>query len=276
MLRLFGVRDAADPGLGRLDAAGARHLRARRVAPGEPIVLVLGPATEYEAVVERIAPGDATCRIGAARPASAADPDAPVVLCVGLGEPTRLDLVVEKATELGATAIAPFRARRSQRAAVPESRVERWRRIALAACEQCGRTTPPTLEVGWGFEDVLACVAESARALVFVAPRGDVDGRGSDQPPADLASATTTSPERVPREATVALASTPARGTVLVIGPEGGLDEQEVAALLAAGARPADLGPRTLRFETAAIAALARFAAPGRPATIGVRGGPLE
>lgn len=287
-VRLFGVLDPGDPSIGRLDAAAARHLRARRVAPGDAVVLVLGPGVECDATVLRFESGGATCRVGATRPARAADPGASTWLCVGLADPARLDLVVEKATELGASAIAVFRARRSQLAAVTESRVERWRRIARSACEQCGRTVPPAIEVGWDLQEVVDLVAGSARALVFVAPREETPGareHGAD--PADEADATGSRTGRThsagtsaPDAAEGAAAPPPRHGNgaaiVLVVGPEGGLDAGEVSALVDAGARETSLGPRVLRFETAAIAALARHAPWMHDGPAGVPGDPLE
>lgn len=264
-LRLFGALDPGDPTVGLLDAAAARHLRARRAAVGQAIVIVLGPGREHDATLLGIEARGARCRVGARRPPSGADPTEAAWLCVGLAEPGRLDLVVEKATELGASAIAVFRARRSQSDTVPASRVDRWRRIAFAACEQCGRTSPPAIEVGWDVDDVARLVSRASRALVFVAPRdGDPPSTGRR---GDEGAGAAGAPSR------------PADGPgplVLVVGPEGGLEDEEVRRLVAAGAREASLGPRVLRFETAALAALARHApdACGTPA--GVPAGPLE
>ena len=269
-LRLFGTRDPGDPAVARLDPAAARHLRARRVSAGVSIVVVLGPGEEYDAVLLQSDGGGATCRIGAARDAPPADPSRGVWLCVGLADQGRLDLVVEKATELGAGAVAVFRASRSQFASVSDSRLDRWRRIALAACEQCGRTAPPAIETGWSLDDVTALVARATEAIVFVTPRESV----AAAPPVATGARTrdpgrTGTPPTAPKGA-----AGPDR--VLVVGPEGGLDSDEVRRLLEAGARPASLGPRVLRFETAAIAALARHAPEDEGERSGVRADPLE
>ncbi|MFM7144047.1 MAG: RsmE family RNA methyltransferase [Alphaproteobacteria bacterium] len=257
-VRLFATRDPADPALARLGAAAARHLRARRVSPGEPVVLVLGPGQEHDAVVLRIEGGGADCRVGAARPANLADPSRPTVLCVGLADPGRLDLVVEKSTELGATRVVVFRAKRSQLASVPASRLDRWRRIAISACEQCGRSWPPSIEAGGDVDDVAALVATAADAVVFTAP-GGAPARAGDG-------------GETPRGAP----ARPGAPVVFVVGPEGGLDDDEVRRLIAAGARAASLGPRVLRFETAAIAALARHAVDADGWSTGVPAKPLE
>lgn len=277
-VRLFAARDSDDPSVARLDAAAARHLRARRVSPGDSIVLVLDPGREHDAVVLRIDGGGATCRVGDGRPANTADPAREVWLCLGLADATRLDLVVEKATELGASALALFRARRSQLPSVPGSRLERWRRLAIAACEQCGRTRPPAIEAGWSLDDVAALVARASEAIVFVAPRAQ-DGATR----AHAASATVSPGDPAgrgrPDSTRGAARAGPAAGDaplVLVVGPEGGLDDDEVRRLLRAGARPASLGPRVLRFETAAIAALARHAPDAGGVPIGVPADPLE
>lgn len=239
--RLFVTVDPADSTRATLDADASRHLRALRLGAGDTFHAIVGPGCERLAVIERLSASASRCRLGDSLPASHADPSGALILAVGLADLARMDLVVEKATELGATAIAPFRAARSQRGDVPESRLRRWQRIARAACEQCGRTVPPAIEAVATFGELIEVVARAGRAVLFTPERG-AGHAGRPNAGGELAGAR--------RDA-----------TMLIVGPEGGLTDDEVAELCGRGAIRASLGPRVLRFETAAIAALATFAA---------------
>lgn len=259
--RLFVRPDALDPQRGLLDADAARHVRALRLAPGDRFVAITGPGCEREATLVGDRGGFA-CILGAVLPRPVADPRAEVTLAVAIADPARLDLVVEKSVELGATRVLVFRAERSQRDAVAPARLARWQRIARAACEQCGRTEPPSIELGDGIAAVVAAARVAGRTLVF-AVGGDAR-RGREAPARSAAMSghpPAVDPGRCAEDdrARDEVPSTPA-GLLLVVGPEGGLTGAEVAALVDAGAQPAGLGPRVLRFETAAIAALARHA----------------
>jgi 16S rRNA (uracil1498-N3)-methyltransferase len=233
--RLFVSPDPVDPDRAVLDAGAVRHLRALHLRRGDGFVAIVGPGREREGILERLGAHDASCRLGARLAARATDPGAPRILAVALADPVRLDLVVEKATELGASEIRPFRAARSQLATVPAARLERWRRIARAACEQSGRTVPPSIAPATTFAGLLDATSGPQPTFVFL-------------------------PESNPRPPEPFLAR--ARdGAIVVVGPEGGLTDDEVGALLGRGALRVGLGPRVLRVETAAIAALATLEA---------------
>jgi 16S rRNA (uracil1498-N3)-methyltransferase len=143
-----------------------------------------------------------------------------------------MDLVVQKATELGVAAIAPVATARSVVRLDREAqgrRLAHWRGVVVAACEQCGRARIPAIDVPVPLAERLAATAGPA-ARLLLAPDAETS----------LAAA--------------------ARGHVaieLLVGPEGGLEDDERRAALAAGFRACRLGPRVLRSETAAIAALA-------------------
>jgi 16S rRNA (uracil1498-N3)-methyltransferase len=236
--RLFVRTDATSDDRAHLDAAGARHLRALRLAPGDSVHAIVGPGLERSAMIETFTRTAVVLRLGDALPPSGCDPVGRRTLAVGLGDLARMDLVVEKATELGATAIQPFIASRSQIRAVPAARAERWARIARAACEQCGRTVPPEIRDCVTLASFIDTIDAADTVLLFV--RGE--SSGSAGPPA---------------------AASPGddRSLILVVGPEGGFAPDEVSALLARGAVTTSLGRRILRFETAAIAALVAAAA---------------
>lgn len=234
--RLFVTPDADDPDRATLDAATTRHLRALRLAPGDAVCAIVGPHRERAASVVALLRDHAVLSLHEELPPHARDPQRPCVLALALGDLARMDLVVEKATELGVTAIQPFVATRSQVRTLPSTRLERWERLARAACEQCGRTVVPEIRGCVAFEALVAVVERPGTTWLLEPARPDAA-------PSDSASAP------------VAVASDD--GLTLVIGPEGGLDPAEVERLRAAGARPVTLGTRVLRFETAAIAGLA-------------------
>jgi len=156
---------------------------------------------------------------------------APIALVFALAKGEKNDLVVQKATELGAVRVAPFAAARSVvrlGADRARGRAERWRRIAEEAARQCGRADVPEVAEPLPLEGALAALAAAFAPVVF-------------QPGAPPLSA---------------LADGGA-GFAAVVGPEGGLAPEELLALERAGARAASLGPRVLRAETAAIVAVA-------------------
>lgn len=164
----------------------------------------------------------------------------PLVVVQGLTKTDKLELVVQKATELGASKVLLYAARRSQVRLTDErgdKKVSRLQRIAQDAARQCGRGRPPEVEGPINQAALLKwCTAFVADGGVVVL--GVVDGDG-------LLS-------MVLKEA---LVKGP-RAIAVVVGPEGGLDPDEVDALCAAGARGVRFSAHVLRTETAALAAL--------------------
>lgn len=160
-------------------------------------------------------------------------PRAPLQLLFALARGDRCDLVVQKATELGVARLTPFAAERSV-VRLDESRgagrLRRWERIAAEAARQCGRADVPALDAPASLPQALEALAPGGKLCVLY--------EGGGEPLAALLD--------------------PAAGShALAVGPEGGFTEEEVARLVAAGGRLATLGPRVLRFETAAIVATA-------------------
>jgi 16S rRNA (uracil1498-N3)-methyltransferase len=221
MLRLFVPRaHAAGP---RLSISGAelRHLRTLRLGPGDRLCVFDERGGEHEVQIERLGARVAeTVVLASRRPAR--DSALDLVLAPALLKGTKMDLVVEKAVELGARRIAPVSCRR---VVGLRARTERWQRIAVAAAKQCGRTEVPAI-------DPLRPLADLVRlpwsGLRLVAWEGD-----QERPLAALAPSAT--------------------AVVVVVGPEGGLTEDEVADARAQGFTTFTLAPRILRAETAAI-----------------------
>jgi 16S rRNA (uracil1498-N3)-methyltransferase len=214
-----------------LSAADSHHLvRVVRRRPGDPVELIDRAGHLWPAVVVEVGER-ATVRVADARPGPA---PADVVLYQGLAEWGRIDLVVEKAAELGVREVTLFTSSRARRIPDPDAwrrRRERLDRVAQAAARQSGQAWLPRVRGLVPFGDVVAEIPDGEGYLID--PRGE----------ASLA-------------ALVGAADARGRGTALVVGPDAGFSEDEVAAARAAGLAVCGLGPTTLRAETAAIVAM--------------------
>lgn len=146
----------------------------------------------------------------------------------------KMDFVVEKTTELGAAAILPFSSERTVVSHTGEAKLERWRRIARTASQQCGRRDVPSVESPMPFDELLQRF-DRYDVVLF---------------PWELA------PHEPLLERLTSLLGT-AASALIVIGPEGGFTHAEAERARACGASLLWLGPRILRTETAALAALA-------------------
>ena len=222
MRRLYVATAGIKPGVEiNLDAAASHRLRdVLRLRPGDALAVFDGSGGEWEAVAETATGEGVTLRIGEPLDPLPEPPVAVTLLCV-FPRGQRGDWIVEKATELGVAAITPLT---SERAVMQpgEGRIERWRRIAVEAAEQCGRASLPAFGE-----------APPEGALRLVADPG------ASETVAGALSAVPPSP-----------------AVAVYVGPEGGWTPQERDRLVAAGARPVSLGPRRLRVETAAIVTL--------------------
>ena len=214
-----------------LPASAAGHLtRVLRLRPGAALILFNGRGGEYAASLERAAGSKVTVEVGEHQAIERESPF-PLTLAQGVSRGERMDLVVQKATELGVTRLVPVLTERSI-VRLDEEQSDRksshWRAIAVAACEQCGRNRLPEVGLPAQLREFLRQPAgDSVRLL--------------------LSPAATRRIEDVPG---------PASSVTVLIGPEGGLSDEEQADALAYGFTAVNLGPRVLRTETAAIAAL--------------------
>jgi 16S rRNA (uracil1498-N3)-methyltransferase len=217
-----------------LPERAARHVAALRLAPGDAVVLFNGDGHESAATLSEIGKRGATAVV---RERRVVDRESPleVHLAQGICAGDRMDLVLQKATELGVASIQPVVTARSIVRLSSERRERRethWQNIAIAACEQCGRNRIPAVKPGIPLGEFLAQVPP-AGTRVLLAPDGEVAIRSL---------------------AVVA-------PVTVLIGPEGGLAPEERALALAAGFNALRFGPRILRTETAPLAALAALQA---------------
>jgi 16S rRNA (uracil1498-N3)-methyltransferase len=160
-----------------------------------------------------------------------------LVIAQAIPKGQKMDLIVEKATELGAAAIVPLRSDRVVGERTGEHKVERWQRLAKTAAQQCGRSVIPSVTPIAGWDELLATFGSYDR--VYVAWEL-----------ADVSPLRETFDADAPNIASA----------LFVIGPEGGFSSQEVERAIAAGAVALSLGTRILRTETVALAVLAAFA----------------
>lgn len=225
--RLFVAETLAAGAAVRIEGNPAHYLaRVMRVAAGDAVILCDDVSGEWAARVVDAGKRDVVLEVVELLRQREAVPD--LWLCPALLKKDRFDLVLEKATELGIARIQPMLTRRC---VADKLNVERARAITVEAAEQCARTALPELAEPVKLDALLANWPEG-RALFFA------DENGGD--PAAQAFAAHSGP------------------AAILTGPEGGFDEAERAAIRAhPSARPVTLGPRILRGETAAIAALA-------------------
>ncbi len=220
-----------------LPAGAARHVQVLRLQPGAEVTLFNGAGGEWQARITRMGRSEVEVVVG---PHHAAEREAarPVHLAVGLMAAERMDWLVEKATELGATSLTPLLSARSSLRLSGERAARKhahWQAVAAAACEQSGRNRLLDVREQLTFQEYLGQVPEGARWLLSLDPAA---------PPLRQRLAAQAAPHPV----------------ILLSGPEGGLEPAEQAAAQRASFAPVTLGPRVLRAETAPLAALAALA----------------
>jgi 16S rRNA (uracil1498-N3)-methyltransferase len=220
-----------------LPDGAARHVQVLRLQPGDALTLFNGAGGEYEAAVQRMGRSSVTVEIGAHQ---AVEREAGVAVHLAMAVPAndRMDWLVEKATELGVASIQPLMASRSvlrlsgERAAKKQAH---WQAIAVAACEQSGRNRVPAVHAVRPLAEWKAH-GDAVRMVLSLAPGARA----------------------------IAQVTVPQGGVIVLSGPEGGLAPDEEAQAAAQGFSPISLGTRTLRAETAPLAALAALTL-GRP-----------
>jgi len=219
-----------------LPADVAHHINVVRMEPGDTLTLFNGDGGEYTAVLTDVQKKKAWAEIKVFDPREAELPFA-VTLAQALPEGSKMDWIIEKAVELGVAGIQPLAARRcvvrlsAERA---EKKLGHWNGIVVSASEQCGRNRLASVAPPLEFRDWIA--RQDLHKRVILTPR-----------------------------ATESLADwarhQPAQALSIMVGPEGGFSDEEEAEALRHGALPLSIGPRVLRTETAALAAVSILSA---------------
>ncbi len=231
-LLIAGLREAGQSiALDRDQAHYAQ--RVLRLRPGETVEVFDGHGSRWSAVLRGDARQLPTVQLVAPR---AALPESPLrvrlVQCITAAE--RMDFTLEKAVELGVAQIVPVSSARSvikldeERA---RKRLVHWQRLIVAACMQCGRDTLPVVHPAQALSEWLASRARDRAGWVLAPLAG--------------------------RSLREVIAQQDIREADLLVGPESGLSDEELMLAEQAGLTPVRLGPRTLRTETAGLAALA-------------------
>ncbi len=213
------------------EAAMAHLVRVLRLKAGDECVLFNGDGFDYAARMVSIGKKSAQAQITMRR---AVDNESPlrITLAQGIARGEKMDLILQKATELGVAAIIPVMAERTEvklDAERTEKRMAHWRSVIASACEQSGRARLPGLSAPTALNDAARGIASDALRLTLD-PTGDVS---------------------------LATVQVTTGAVVVAIGPEGGWSPRDRDTLSAAGFTGLRLGPRILRTETAGLAAIA-------------------
>ncbi len=220
-----------------LPAQASEHAtRVLRLVAGDPVTLFNGDGCDYPSSILVTGKREVTVRVESRLLLHNESP-LPLTLAQGVARGEKMDLIVQKATELGVIRIVPLLTERSEvklDASRAEKRLAHWRAVAASACEQSGRACVPEITPATPLPAWLDSLAEDGALRLALLPRATCSSR-------EL--------------------RFPAAGGLLVVGPEGGLGERDIGVLTAAGFDGLRLGPRILRTETAGMAALAALQA---------------
>jgi 16S rRNA (uracil1498-N3)-methyltransferase len=215
-------------GLGEQSAHHVTHVL--RLHPGAAIRIFDGKGCEHEGVIREVRRTQVTVELGKAV-ACIPEPPFAITLAQGIPRGDRMDLILQKAVELGVTDVQPLWTARSQTRTSGErleKRLRHWQGVVINACEQCGRAILPGLETPIEYRTWLTGTHRH-NSRILLAPDAQ-QSLGTMQPPGD--------------------------SILLLVGPEGGINDEETRLAAAAGFNPVRLGPRILRTETAALAML--------------------
>lgn len=213
-----------------LDENAGMHIRVLRLHEGDQITCFDGEGGEFTATIHMIGRRNVVVVLTAFKDVERESPLA-ITLVQTLATGDKMDWIIQKATELGVSEIQPISSERATlklSADRAEKRHAHWRATAIAACEQCGRNRVPAIHAAQSLEHWLA--GANTMPCVLLHP-------GAAQSLTDALGDSKTAS--------------------IVIGPEGGFSEDEVARAVRAGVITARFGPRILRTETAGLAALA-------------------
>ncbi|MET0654852.1 MAG: 16S rRNA (uracil(1498)-N(3))-methyltransferase [Pseudoxanthomonas sp.] len=216
------------------ESAAAHLVRVLRLREGDACVLFNGDGNDCAARIATAGKREVVVEILSS---AAVGNESPlrITLVQGIARGEKMDLILQKATELGVAAIVPVVAERTEvklDAERTEKRMAHWRSVVASACEQSGRSVVPTLAAPAALADAVRAIEGSLKLVL--------DPAGEDS---------------------LASLRAPASSVVLTIGPEGGWSPRDRATLNGAGYTGLRLGPRVLRTETAGLAAIAALQA---------------
>jgi 16S rRNA (uracil1498-N3)-methyltransferase len=229
-----------------LEAFATRHVQVLRMQPGDDLTLFNGLGGEFEAKVLLMGRSQVQVQIGAHH-ALEREARRQVHLAIGMPANERMDWLIEKATELGAASIQPLITERSVlrlSAERAEKKTAHWQAAVIAACEQCGRNRIPTVFAPIPYQKWLFPNAESTKSAIY-----SIADDGLSKTIFSLAEKATPAFDWANAQR--------GKPVLCLAGPEGGFSPAEEQAAIQAGFTPTTLGARTLRSETAPLAALA-------------------
>jgi 16S rRNA (uracil1498-N3)-methyltransferase len=213
-----------------LEPEPSRHLaRVLRLGVGDTLTLFDGSGGEYPSKITAVDKKNVRVLTGSHLHRESESP-LQIHLGIAISRGERMDWIVQKSTELGVSTLTPLSTKHTGvklAGARAEKKIQHWQQIAISACEQCGRNRPPTINPLEGLDDWLQFTVAERKLVLH--HRADA-GASTGEAPASVA---------------------------LLVGPEGGLNESEIATAERAGYSSLRLGPRVLRTETAPLAAIA-------------------
>jgi 16S rRNA (uracil1498-N3)-methyltransferase len=221
-----------------LTGSEARHISTvLRLSTGTTIVLFDGSGSYYEAVLTRISTSRVETKIVTITPYIETGEDFHPALHLGIGlvKGKKMDLIIQKITELGVAGLHPFRSRYCAAQGKTKDRLSRWQKIAIEACKQCNRPKPLDINPTQDIKELLSKDAEEVHDLKLIFWENK-EGQKSL------------------REIFAPLKKI--QSMMILIGPEGGFSADEVELAIDAGYEPVTMGSRILRVETAAITAV--------------------
>jgi 16S rRNA (uracil1498-N3)-methyltransferase len=235
MARFFLPHLAVQGNQAMLTGSELHHLRnVLRLREGDRVTLFDDQGQEHEGVIQRLS--SSAAEVSLLQSFASSPPAFSLILAQGLLKSHKMDLVVEKATELGVSRILPFVSSFTLASLPPakqKERIARWQRVARSAAKQCGRKEIPGIEKPVPFTDLVSLVAQDMPRLLLWEKEGQASLKDvAHDFPSPLS-------------------------LLLVVGPEGGLAAEEVACARTQGFSVVSLGKRILRAETAGIVAVA-------------------
>jgi 16S rRNA (uracil1498-N3)-methyltransferase len=238
MRRFFVAPENITGSTAVLTGPEARHIATvLRLSTGITIILFDGTGSYYEAVLTKISPSRVETKIVSITPyiETAEDFHPALHLGIGLLKGKKMDLIIQKITELGVASLSPFRSRYCVAQDRTGSRISRWEKIALEACKQCNRPKPLDINSTENFKELLSDSKEEIHDLKLIF----WENKEGQKPL---------------REIFAPLKKI--RSVMILIGPEGGFSADEVGQAIDAGYEPVTMGSRVLRSETAVITAV--------------------